>query len=346
MNVLKAFIKQFGLKSAGAEITPEILAQINQYALKALNAEEVYVRKVLLAHNAVDRDRERFPEILLDDFARTLPGKSVLWGHERPGPGFGLFFAANTEEISPEQFKILTGEEARLSDGVAMVKILWGSFYMVKNPGNKYTLQNLDAGIYRHVSIGFRAADLLPIKGQFDEILYWEYKAPGEATEGSLVWLGAQPGATVQKQYKEDHKGGLNAMEQFLKRLKEMFGKAFTADGVFSELKALMDEKDARIKELEPLAMDGKAYREDLVKNYVALKAKLGDIGETPEAQIPVKAVAAGYPLDFLKTEVLVLEKRVQEKFPAEGQLAGDMRRDKSADGAKGGEEDNPLIPK
>jgi hypothetical protein len=193
--------KTFNLKIAaqGAEVTPEILAKINKYALRVLNADEVFTRKYLMAHNAVDRDNERFSEALLEDFAKTFPGKSFMISHDRSTLGKGLFFDAGTEEMTPAQFTALTGEEARLPNGKSTVKVLWGWIYMLKAQFNEEIIGNIDAGIYRHASIGFRANDIAPVKGQYDQILYYEYQAPGEALEGSLVWLGAQPGATAQK---------------------------------------------------------------------------------------------------------------------------------------------------
>ena len=193
-----------GSTSSGAEITPEILAKINQYALKELTAEELYARRFILAHNAVDRDRERFPEELLEDFSATLPGKSFLFAHRRGEYlPLGLFFDAVTEDLSPEKFKELTGEDPSLPEDIDQVRVLWAWMYMCK-AGQEDFVRNMDAGIYRHVSIGFNAADLITIKGEFDQTLYWEYVPPGEATEGSIVWLGAQPGATVQKQSQMD----------------------------------------------------------------------------------------------------------------------------------------------
>ena len=53
-------------------------------------------------------------------------------------------------------------------------------------------------------------------------------------------------------------------------------------------------------------------------------------MAETPEAQGKIKTVAEKYPVAFLKDEVKHLQKRVEEKFPAAGQLKGDERRDKS----------------
>jgi len=398
----KTYEKQFSIKAAGVEITPEILAKINHYAVKELTAEDVYVRKYLMAYNAVDRDNERFTEILLDDFAKTFPGKSFLVGHDRSAPGIGLYFAAATENLTPEQFKELTGEEAPLPEGLTSVKVLYGWIYLVKADFNEKIIANIDAGIYRHASIGFRASDLKPIKGQYDNILYWEYSSPGEALEGSLVWLGAQPGATAQKSADDNvlclncnkffdyskqieiamgavkcpecfaivnqegealteknnsKKGGKN-MEKLLKMLMKLFpGKSFTEEGLGDEIKAALDEHvkaesqkavdaasaplNQKIAELTPLAADGKAYRDGMVSSYVAQKAKLEEVSEKPEDQKALREVVEKYPVDFLKSEVAHLQKRVEEKFPANPQTQGDDRRDKS-----GGEADkNQLIP-
>lgn len=145
-------------------------------------------------------------------------------------------------------------------------------------------------------------------------------------------------------------------MKNLIERLKKMFNRSFSEDEgtLADEIKAMLNEKDTtiteketRIKELEPLAADGKAYRDDLITKYVSLKAKLGEVTEVPEAQEKVKKVAGNYPMDFLKSEVEVLQERVDEKFPTEAQTKGDERQDKSADGGeKDYTKDNPLTPK
>lgn len=193
----KSFQKCLNVKTIADPVTQGMLSRINNFALKPLTTEEVYVRKFLMAHNAVDRDNERFPEGLLDDFAATFPGKALLVGHDRSGPGKGLFFDASTEEMTPDQFTALTGESVRLPEGIANAKVLWAWAYMLQQ-FNGEIIANLDAGIYRHASIGFRASDLNPVKGAYDNTLFWEYVPPGEALEGSIVWLGAQPGASAK----------------------------------------------------------------------------------------------------------------------------------------------------
>ena len=356
------YTKSLALLKAAPSSAPnpagaEDLSLINRYALRELTADEVSVRKFLLAHNAIDRDRERFHEDLLDDFAATLPGKSLLVAHVHGGPGPGLFFDANTEEMTPAQFKSLTGEEAKLPDGVKMVKVLWGRWFVLNISGNEEMLQNVDAGIYRYCSIGFRAADLNAVKGDFDQILYWEYATPGEATEGSLVWLGAQPGATVQKHLNdEENTKEEKLMDKFLKKLGEIFGKTLTEDTYIDEAKALVKEHAdltakvadlaKQVSDLTPLAADGKAYRESLVTSYVVNKAKIGDIDEKPESSERLKTLCSGWPLDFLKQEITALDRRVAEKFPDNAQTRGDDRRDKTGDGTAGGKGENPIIPK
>lgn len=360
---MKEFLKQLRLSggkaaAGGAEITPEMLAKINGFALVPLAAEAVYARKFLMCHSAIDRDNERFPEELLDQFAATLPGKSFLFGHDRSEfYPLGLFFDAFTEVMSAEAFKALTGEEPRLPEGTATVKVVWGWIYMLKEQ-RQGEAANIDAGVYRHVSISFRAADIRPVKKDVNgPTLYWEYVGPGEATEGSLVWLGAQPGATAQKAAGADpasHRKGDEDMKKMLLLIGTMLGKSFaddtTEDALANEVKIVLGAKDAeigtlkqKVAELEPLAADGKSYRDSLVADYVRMKAALGEAETDATKQEGVKAFAGGMPMAMLQAEVKHLQTRMEQKFPG-GQLdAGDPNHNRGTDK---GADDNPLIVK
>jgi hypothetical protein len=173
----------------GAEITDEQYKKISRYTLKEIPKDQLYIRKIRLAHNAIDRDNERFSEKLLDDFVRTLPGKSLLIGHNWGPPGKGRFFDAYLEETDLNEAKKETGEDIRLPDGIDKVKFLMTHFYTTKTSGKEELLSDIDAGIVSHASIGFNAETLLPVTNEENgDVLYREYKAPGEALEGSLVW--------------------------------------------------------------------------------------------------------------------------------------------------------------
>ena len=359
---MKGFTKQLRLSGGkaamgGAEVTPEVLAKINSYALVPLTADDVYVRKFLTCHSAIDRDNERFPEELLDYFAATLPGKSFLFGHDRNNfYPLGLFFDAYTEVMSADAFKALTGEEPRLPEGTATVKVVWGWMYMLKEK-RQDEAANIDAGVYRHVSISFRAADIRPVKKDVNgPTLYWEYVGPGEATEASLVWLGAQPGATAQKAAGAEpasHHKGDGDMKKMLLLLGTMLGKSFaddtTEETLANEVKKALGDKDAKIAELttqvstlQPLADDGKSYRDSLVADYVRMKAALGEAETDATKQEGIKAFASGMPMAMLQGECKHLQTRMDVKFPG-GQLQSGDPNGNRQDGGKCAD-DNPLI--
>lgn len=354
---MKIFQKQFGCKAsavAGAEVTPEILVKINKFAIKELTAEEVYVRKFLFCHSAIDRDVERFPAPLLQQFADTFPGKSFIAVHDRKSLPLGLFFDSTTEEMSAVRFKELTGEDPNLPEGETNVTVVWAWAYMLRKHREEI-IDNLEAGVYRHVSIGFSAADLRPVKKEINgPTLYWEYVAPGETREGSLVYLGAQPGATTQKGLKDQET--IHQEETSMKLIvatlaafgMKSLAATATEDQVAAGIKQLLEGKDAQIAALTTekaaLAEDaahGKAFRDKVVGDYVALRHKLKEVGDKPEEHTAMKTMAAGLPFAFLQDEVKSLQARVNKAFPDTGQLpgeTGDEQRGKDA-------EDNPLIP-
>jgi len=345
--------KVLGLKAfgAGTEATDEQLAKINGYALVTLAADQVYVRKLLLAHNCIDRDNERFPDAMLDQFAVTIVGKSLLFGHSRKDTGSGLFFEASTEEMTAEQFKTLTGEEPRLPEGMDRCKVLWAWFYTIKT-GSDDWLKWIDGGITRHCSIGFAAADLTAIrKDPNGPALYWEYVPPGEALEGSFVWLGAQPGATTQKAFdknKEKNEGGKD-MKILVVGVGSLLGKTLATDiaeeALLNEIKTLIAGKDAEIlelKKLEDLAADGKAYRDDLIADAVKFAVLLGEVKDDEKAKKEEEEFLKTVPIARLKSQRDKYEAAARAKFPTHATFQGkdqknreerqDEGKDKSAE--------------
>lgn len=378
----------------GIKTTPEMLAKINKYTGEPLKEDAVFVRKYILCHNGIDRDIERFSEPLLEDFARTLPGKSFLKVHDTFSLPIGLFFEASTEEMTPEAFKDLSGEDLKLPPGVEMAKVVISWLYILKEDFNEKLMKQIDGGIYRHISIGFKASKLIPVTDADGYEIYREYLAPGSSREASIVYLGAQPGATLIKKPKDapgstddmhgvstiKEKGGSNEMtlEQLLTKMSKLLDKNIDESNILdivksmqkdfkalseakaatetkknrvAELESKVEEHATKIKTLEPLAEEGKAYREGLVDEYVLNKGKLGDVSEFESAREALKEVVKKYPITHLKTESALLQRRIEEKFPADSQLQGDMTRDKSGkgtpkEGSKYQGKDNPLVPK
>ncbi len=164
------------------------------------------MREYVLAHNAIDRDKECFAPALLDEFARSLPGKGVFAeGHPggwngSGGPAEGKVFAATTERMSFDAAKLLLREAKLLwthDSADAVVLKAWA--YFVKTPANESFLLKADAGIGCDVSIGFNGKPERVKDANGIELDLWRWAAPGEALELSHVWLGAQPGARATK---------------------------------------------------------------------------------------------------------------------------------------------------
>ena len=383
-------VKFAGFKISPTVPTKDQLAKINQLTRREFKAEELYIGQMRLSNNAIDRDNERFSEETIQRFVTTTLRKTMLLNHDR-ADATGKFFDVELEKLPLQQANAETGQNFKLSDGMTEVWFHSPWFYIPIEGIDPKELVKIDASIYDWASIGFRAESIVPIrsteKGKEDVVLFWEYRGNGdetEMTEGSLVYLGAQYGMGVKsvdggaegndnKQDKgpdDNHKqqstatppappaqskqGGINTMtlEELLASLKIYFGRTFSKENIFDELKTAHIEKidegvkaatkplNDEIKRLQPIAADGTAYRNSLMTEYVGLKVKLGEASEKPENQDALKEVVATYPIDFLKAEIGLLKSRVYAKFPSEAQLsAGDFDR------TSGKSKKNPLIP-
>ncbi len=341
----------------GKPLTDAQLARINSYAPKALKAEEVYYRSVLLCHNGIDRDNERFSDELLDAFAATAPGKGFFTeGH--PGwrdqsPGKGRIFDAHTESIAPEKFLTLTGEKLVLPDGVTMGKVLIIDFYMLKLASNADTQANIDGGIYCFASIGFSA----PLYGITDERgneIYGEYRPKGEALEGSLVWLGAQPGAGAIKSAHAPHQSGQSpdtdaspkaqtgGIADMIKTINSKYGKTF-AEGDVAGVMAFIAEKDTQlaakdtqlaakeseIASLKAAAADGQAYRKRLVDDTIKAGVLLGDIKTDEASQKAETDFLMTVPVSRLEVMAGKALAAAKEKFPEKFEIPASDQTDR-----------------
>lgn len=349
-------------KDATNGVIADQLAKINRFALTPLTAEQVYVRKAILANNAIDRDNERFPDGMLQQFQNTLPGKSFLIGHQRGDYGVGLWFDASIEEMPLDQAKAVTGEDLRLPDGMTTVKNLVGYFYMVKKLELEGMIADIEGGVMRFVSIGFNADRRQPITDSNGNTLYYEYAGKGEAQEGSVVWLGAQRGAIITKSAKDgvdiegeanNKTGGNKTMKSIVKRLGlgedatedqalqkiiQMETRLKTVEGIVAPLgeNATKESVEALVK----AAGDGNVYRKDLVDRQVKFERLLGRVADT-DADVAVRSKQlATRDIAEIKADSVLLEKLVREKFPNDSSIKGeDPNRDRDGKNMKTGDD-------
>jgi hypothetical protein len=347
-----------GLKAVGGglEVTPGMLEKINRYALSPMTAEKVYVRKFMVANSGVDRDNERFPKGVLEDFAHSLPGKGYFnndgghpggFGGQR-GAGQGLWFDAYVEDMPLDRFAELTGSRPKLAPGEDGISALTALMYMPVHPDNELMRLNLDAGIHRFVSIGFRAADLSPVYDECDNraLLYWEYQAPGEALEASSVYLGAQHGAVVVKSFGAGihmrtemvniTEGGQEDMDkEDVKELEEYRLKVPAMQGLITDLKALGIGSVEDAKAMLARAADGDAYRKDLSERLSLRLTQLKRLPEEPEKKEARMKLYSAWPIAELKAAVEDAETEVRKLLPDAAELPGEVGKREPEGGKK-----------
>lgn len=340
----KKLARQIGLKvfASGKQVSDAQLTMINGYALEPLSLDQVYVRRYVVAHNGIDRDNERFSEDLLDQFAATLPGKGMfLDGH--PGgwngngaPGSGRWFAAGVETMSPAEFKTLTGEEINLPEGIEQAKVAWGESYLLKDLENMAEwIKLIDAGIVTFISIGFKAARNA-VTDEHGNYKYAEYGPNGEALEASLVWLGAQPGASAKALGTQPEP--LNPLEEekqmkaMLKTLGSSLGlqTTLTEENLVTQVKTLVDQKDsdltAKQLELDGLkasAADGVAYRKSLVEDALRFGTLIDEVPSDEAGQKSEGDFMMSLPIERLKMLRGKYEKRAREEHPTHETFVG-----------------------
>lgn len=326
-----AHTKQFNaaFKAASGQPDDTQLAVINDYTLAVLTSEEVYVRTAYIAHNAIDRDQEVFDDALLDVFARTLPGKGLFVKHPRgwdgdSGPGVGRWFGASVVEMSLDDArKALRQPGLQWPPGTEVAKLLEGDFYIPRTNGNDDLIKNVDAGVASDVSIGFSAADRVPITDHADKVIAMRWVSPGEALETSLVWLGAQPGARAHKDLSSNNSNEetdamsaeqlkvlQDAKDALQKKHDDLKTATAKALGLFDAIKNAFKEEltnntDAVIKAIN----DGLAYHKTLVADVIAAERKAGLIGDTPEETTAAEKAYGDWGCDKLKAWAVKLNK-------------------------------------
>lgn len=178
-------------------VNDEELALINRQSLRTLGADEVFVFRVVACDNQVDRDFERFTDRALDQMAKLFVGRPILLDHQwRAANQTARVYASAVEDAGGVKRLVLRA-------------------YMLRSEATKATVDAIEAGILREVSVGVicQSAECSVCGKRYEdcphrrgasyggELCHVDLGGVTDALELSFVAVPAQPGAGVIKRY-------------------------------------------------------------------------------------------------------------------------------------------------
>jgi hypothetical protein len=240
------------IKSLGA--TAEDLEKINAFSCRELTAEEVYVFKMILCDNEVDRDFEYFTKDALNTLSTMFLGKTGIFDHNPKADN-------QSARIFETQVITENGKKTSLGDDYTY---LFAKAYIFKNERTKPLIDEIDAGIKKEISVGCSVGSkICSVCGE--ELGECEHKRgkiyngvrcvaalekPLDAYEFSFVAVPAQKGARVIKEFS-------------LKSLSEQTDEITLTK---SQVLLLKDE----LKRLEKQAKRAEGYENELKREVMA----------------------------------------------------------------------------
>ena len=190
------------LKSAPTAVD---MGLINAQSIRELKAEEVFLFRIAACDNQVDRDFECFSDAALEALSKLFVGRTVLSDHRWSSSGqMARVYAAAVEKES----------------GVSRLIL---SCYMLRNDAAAPTIDAIEAGIIREVSVGVAVKSAVcsicgadksrgccehrPGRAYDGTLCTVELGDPTEAYEASFVAVPAQREAGVIKCYAGEKEG-------------------------------------------------------------------------------------------------------------------------------------------
>lgn len=191
-------LKKFGLLEKAADFVPD-MAKVNRQALRELKAEEIFAFRIAAADDNIDRQVERFTPECLEGMAKLFVGKPVIMDHR--------WSAGN------QTARIYDGYTDKVGNTTRLVLCA----YMLRNDETKATVDAIEGGILREVSVGCQVGKATCSICGTDLTTEWCKHRKGETYDGQLchvllddpidayelsfVAVPAQQAAGVVKQY-------------------------------------------------------------------------------------------------------------------------------------------------
>ena len=128
--------------------TEDDMALINQFPLKELKPEEVFTFKAVLCDNKIDRQYERFNLKALQELQALFLGKTVIKDHYRSADN----------QVARIYKTELKSSATELTEGAEPYTQLVAHCYMLKTASTADLIAEIQGGIKKEGSVGFRAS--------------------------------------------------------------------------------------------------------------------------------------------------------------------------------------------
>ena len=285
----------------------EEMEQVNKFTRHKLTADEVYIFPVTMCDNELDRDNEYFTADTLNQLAERFIGKTVICDHDRKNIN-QVARIFSTEVVHNPSVKTFNEQD---------LYQLTCRAYMLKNESTQPIINNIEAGIYKEVSVNCAvASQKCSICGQeyySGYCTHWRGRSYegkkcilslSEATDAyelSFVAVPAQPGAGVTKCYKYDEaiealkKKGMNTMEDYGKIKMALTELGVDLDGIAKS--------------------EGKAENElpSMGAILAAVKKSFSNTAKTEDTFLTASAVKSAVGKEMTSEEVIGLIKSANE---------------------------------
>lgn len=201
-----------GIISKSAEVSTlavneKELNKINKMTLEPLKADDVFVFKVAMCDNAIDRDFEVFPLKTLNKLKSLFVGKTMIKDHRR---------SADNQIARIYDTELIASSTEVTEKGEVYTKLV-GHCYMLNSEANKGFIDEIKAGIKKEVSVSLKTTKAVcSICGkdnvkdycnhwwgkEYDgQTCHFSLEDPTDAYELSFVAVPAQPKAGTLKAY-------------------------------------------------------------------------------------------------------------------------------------------------
>lgn len=135
-------------KSAANDDT---MTKINQFTLAELSADDVFIFKVAMCDNEIDRHYEAFSKKALNEMAELFVGKTIIKDHKPTADNqIGRIFAA----------EVVSDASRKGHDGGECLQLV-AHCYMLKTESNADLIAEISGGIKKEVSVGFRVGSAI-----------------------------------------------------------------------------------------------------------------------------------------------------------------------------------------